>query len=140
MTKAKQILLVDDDPDILDQVTIILQGDGFDVLTAGSEAEAEEALLSGKPDLAILDLMMENKDSGFVLCHQIKKLYPELPVILLTAVKAATGISFNGATADARSWVKADCLMDKPVLPETLRREVRSLLRIETTSDNRHAH
>jgi CheY-like chemotaxis protein len=99
------------------------------VTTAQSQAEAEDALLTAIPDLAIVDLMMENADSGFVLCHHIKKLYPKTPVIILTAVAAATGIDFTATRGDAASWVKADTLLDKPVRPEELKAEVRRLLR-----------
>jgi len=99
MANAKKILVVDDDPDIVDQVTMILKQDGHEVHSAGTQDEAEEILLSLKPDLAILDLMMEEKDTGFVLCHRIKKLYPDTPVMMVTAVKAATGLSFAADSA-----------------------------------------
>ena len=125
---AQKILVVDDDPDIVDQLTLLLQSDGYEVVQAGGLEEAEQVLLTGKPDLAIVDLMMENKDSGFVLCHEIKRLYPGTPVIVLTGVKAETGISFASPSAEEQSWVKADRILDKPVRPEQLRNEVRHLL------------
>ncbi len=128
MTNAKKILVVDDDPDILDQVTMILSKDGYDVQTAESAADAEEKLLSRQPDVAILDLMMEQRDAGFVLCHRIKKIYPQTPVIMMTAVKAATGMSFAADSAKQKGWVKVDELLDKPVRPETLRAAVKRLL------------
>ena len=133
MANAKKILVVDDDPDIVDQVTMILKQDGHDVHAAGTEAEAEEILLSIKPDLAILDLMMEDKDSGFVLCHRIKRLYPDTPVMMVTAVKAATGLSFAADSAQQQSWLKADLLMDKPIRAERLRSDVNRLLNRATT-------
>jgi CheY-like chemotaxis protein len=128
MTNAKKILVVDDDPDIVDQVTMILTKDGHEVHAAGTQKEAEELLLSIKPDLAVIDLMMEEKDSGFVLCHRIKKLYPDTPVIMLTAVKAATGLSFAADSALQQSWLKADFLMDKPIRAERLRNDVNRFL------------
>jgi CheY-like chemotaxis protein len=128
MTNAKKILIVDDDPDILDQVSLILNKDGYDVETAESTPDAEEKLLSRQPDLAILDLMMDERDAGFVLCHRIKKLYPGTPVIMMTAVKAATGMSFAADSAKQKSWIKVDQLLDKPVRPETLRATVKRLL------------
>lgn len=129
MSETRTILLADDDPDVLEQVGIILAGEGFDVVSASSQQEAEELLLGIRPDLAIVDLMMEQTDSGFVLCHRIKKLYPETPVILLTAVTAQTGLSFDTSSEDARSWIKADKIMDKPVRAEQIRAEARRLLR-----------
>jgi len=128
MTTQKKILVVDDDIDLLDQVAFVLKADGFDVVKAQGQKDGEEALLTTIPDLAVLDLMMENLDSGFVLCHHIKRLYPGTPVILLTAVKAATGLDFSAKTSEAASWIKADLLLDKPVRPEQLRTEVRKLL------------
>ena len=124
----KKILVVDDDLDILEQMTAILESAGYEVVSAESRAAAEEAILSTKADLAILDLMMEEKDSGFVLSYQIKKLYPDMPVIMLTAVAGATGLSFAAQQADAKSWMKVDKMLDKPVRPEQLKAEVRRLL------------
>lgn len=131
MNPPTSILVVDDNPDILDQVSLILGQAGFHVVTAGGCEEGKSLLLSSRPDLAILDLMMEHPDSGFVLCHHVKKLYPETPVILLTAVTAQTGISFEAVSGPARSWIKADVILDKPVRPEQLLSEVRRLLKLE---------
>jgi CheY-like chemotaxis protein len=131
MQEQKKILVVDDDIDMLEQVAIILRAEGYQVIQAQGQKEGEEALLTTIPDLAVLDLMMENMDSGFVLCHHIKRLFPETPVILLTAVKAATGLDFHPQSSEAASWVKADVLLDKPVRPEQLRQEVRRLLKIQ---------
>ena len=128
MSNAKKILVVDDDLDIVEQVTMILKKDGHEVHEAGTLTEAEEMLLGVKPDLAIIDLMMEEKDSGFVLCHRIKKLYPGTPVIILTAVKAATGLSFAADSAVQQSWLKADLLLDKPIRAERLRADVGKFL------------
>ena len=130
MNEQKNILVVDDDIDMLEQVALILRAEGYRVIQAQGQKEGEEALLTTIPDLAVLDLMMENMDSGFVLCHHVKRLFPETPVILLTAVKAATGMDFQPQTDEAASWVKADVLMDKPVRPEQLKQEVRRLLKV----------
>ena len=130
MQEQKKILVVDDDIDMLEQVSLILKKEGYQVIQAQGQKEGEEALLTAIPDLAVLDLMMENMDSGFVLCHHVKRLFPETPVILLTAVKAATGLDFSPTSQDAASWVKADVLLDKPVRPEQLKQEVRRLLKV----------
>ena len=124
----KKILAVDDDFDLLEQMTAVLTTAGYEVTAAEGRAAAEDAMLRMKPDLAILDLMMEEKDSGFVLSHQLKTLYPGMPVILLTAVAGATGLSFAAQNEDARSWIKVDRIMDKPVRAEQLKAEVRRLL------------
>jgi len=130
MNEQKNILVVDDDIDLLEQVSMILKKEGYRVISAQGQKEGEEALLTAVPDLAVLDLMMENMDSGFVLCHHVKRLFPETPVILLTAVKATTGLDFRPASDEAASWVKADAILDKPVRPEQLKEEVKRLLKI----------
>ncbi len=128
MSTRNKILVVDDDPDLLEQVVATLSAEGYEVISAEGRAAAEEAILKSKPDLAILDLMMEEKDSGFVLGYEIKKLYPQTPVIMLTAVTGATGLSFASQAPEAQSWTKVDKMMDKPVRPEQLKAEVRRLL------------
>jgi len=129
MTDVKKtILTVDDDIDILEQLKYQLENANYKVISAASQEEAQERLKDTKFDLAILDLMMENMDSGFVLCHQIKKLNPQTPVIILTAVTSETGMEFDATTHEERSWVKADILMDKPVRSEQLLKEVQKLL------------
>ena len=132
----KKILAVDDDLDLLEQMTTVLTAAGYDVTAAEGREAAEDAILKVRPDLAILDLMMEEKDSGFVLSHQLKRLYPEMPVILLTAVTGVTGLSFASQDAAARAWIKVDKIMDKPVRPEQLKAEVARLLGETTTAES----
>jgi DNA-binding response OmpR family regulator len=83
---AKKILLVDDDQDFLYQTKLQLEKFGFEVISAESQKEAEEILLKVKPDLAILDLMMESEDSGFILSYKLRHKYPDVPIIIATAV------------------------------------------------------
>jgi two-component system, OmpR family, response regulator len=128
MTTTKTILVVDDDPDFLLQQRMQLEAAGFRVLSADGQAKAEALLADEKPDLAILDLMMENFDAGFVLSHRIKKLHPGTPVILVTAVTSETGIAFDSANQDERSWIKADAILAKPIRFEELQREIDRLL------------
>jgi CheY-like chemotaxis protein len=128
MSDTGRILVVDDDPDIIDQLQRLLVSRGYEVTTADGQAAAEEAVLAGRPDLAIVDLMMEQQDSGFVLCYELKSLFPDLPVIILTSVKAATGMGFVPESPEEQSWVKAASILDKPVRPERLLNEVERLL------------
>ncbi|HOQ87004.1 MAG TPA: response regulator [Phycisphaerae bacterium] len=125
----KTVLLVDDDPDFLMQQKVLLEQAGYNVLPAQGEAAAEEVLREHRPDLAVLDVMMEKMDGGFVLSHRIKKNDPSIPVILITSVSSETGIDFDTATAEERSWVKADALLSKPVRFEQLTREIDRLLK-----------
>ncbi|HNV02261.1 MAG TPA: response regulator [Vicinamibacterales bacterium] len=126
------ILLVDDDEDFLFQHRIQLENAGFRVTTASTRAEAEALADQARPDLAILDLMMEQHDDGFILSHHLKRKLPALPVILVTAVTSETGISFTPTTGAERAWVGADAFLSKPIRFEQLKREVDRLLEGKT--------
>ena len=123
-----RVLLVDDDEDFLFQHRIQLENAGFDVHAASTRARAEEAIASFTPDIAIVDLMMEQHDDGFVLSHRLKRAFPRMPVILVTAVTSETGLVFDPASPAERAWVHADAVLAKPIRFEQLRREMDRLL------------
>ncbi len=126
---AKTVLLVDDDPDFLEQMAFQFEQAGLATVSADGEAAGRLVVEGGGFDLAVVDLMMEHPDSGFVLCHLIRRRWPGVPVILVTAVAGVTGLAFDASTREERAWVAADTVLDKPVRFEQLRREVRRLLR-----------
>ncbi len=123
-----KILLVDDDEDYLFQQRVQLETAGFKVVIAGTVTEAEEKLKQERPDIAIIDLMMEESDSGFTLCHKIKAMDESIPVIMITAVTSETGIVIDSSSTESQSWVKADAILAKPVRFEQLEREIKRLL------------
>ena len=125
--KAK-ILVVDDDVDLVLQLQVQLEAAGYEVWTAHSQAEAEELLGQKRPNLAVVDLMMEHSDGGFALCYHIKKLDASIPVVIVTAVRSETGLEFDAKTEEERSWVKADRVLAKPVRFAQLQREIEELL------------
>ncbi len=128
--KLKTVLIVDDDMDYLFQMKTKVEKLGFEVTTADGQMEAELLLETYKPDLAIFDLMMENEDSGFILSYKIKRKYPDVPVIIATAVTAETGLSFDIHSEESRKWIKADLYMDKGIRSDQLQREINKLLKV----------
>jgi len=119
--KKKTILLADDDPDVIFTMKHHLEQWGYEVVSVESRAEAERYLESDCPDLAILDLMMEEEDSGFILSYRIKKCRPDVPVIISTAVAAESGISFDINAPGSKSWIKADHYLEKGFRMEQLK-------------------
>ena len=128
--KTKTILIADDDIDLLSQISSYVKNMGFNVITAETQKEAETIIQERKPDLAIFDLMMDNRDSGFILSYTLKKKYPDVPVIIATAVTADTGIIFEADSAEAKSWIKADRYLEKGLRPEQLEKEIKQLLNL----------
>ncbi len=122
------ILIVDDDPDFLFQLKVAVQNMGFKTITADTQKEAEEIIEKTRPDLAILDLMMENMDTGFILCHKIKQRYPDVPIIIASAVTAETGLTFDVNTPEDKEWIKADVFLDKDIRTDQLQKEINKLL------------
>ncbi len=130
MSNPKTILIVDDDIDYLFQIRLKIESFGFKVITAEGQTEAEKIIETLKPDLAILDLMMETEDSGFILAYKFKMKYPDVPVIIATAVTAETGITFESDISQKNNWIKADLYIDKGLRTEQLQREIKKLLKI----------
>ena len=108
----KKLLLVDDEPELLEMVTAILSDEGFgNIVTAVSVKEGISAVQNEKPDLAILDVMLPDGD-GFSLMQQIRT-FSDMPVIFLTAKdEAADRLSGLG--------LGADDYIAKPFLPQEL--------------------
>ena len=128
MSDKKKILLADDDMDYLFQMKLHLQKAGYEVIAAESQREAEEVLEKMKPDLAIYDLMMETEDSGFILSYKTRQRYPDVPIIIATAVASETGISFGLNTEEEKRWIKADLYLEKGIRKEQLETEIKKLL------------
>lgn len=86
MENTKTIMVVDDNPDIITIVRTILEGKGFNVLSASSGAECLDTVKSQKPDLIVLDIMMPEMD-GLEVLTRLKAMseFSNVPVVLLTA-------------------------------------------------------
>jgi len=124
--KKKKILIVDDDVDFLGMHSAVLKNKGYEVTTAPSAKKCLQALEKGRPDLVVLDVMMEQFDSGFELSKKIKKKYRGLPVMLLTSIGHQTGLDFS-SNAEVLRTTGADILLDKPVSPEVFIAEIERL-------------
>ena len=122
------VLIVDDDPDFLYQHGEHFKTLGFDVITANCETAAEEMLQTRKPDLAVVDLMMEQSDGGFALCHEIKQRYPQTPIIMVTSASSLTGYDLESLSGEQRAWIQADAVLAKPIRFAQLKRQVDRLM------------
>jgi CheY-like chemotaxis protein len=129
---APKILVIDDDPDFRDAVTPILKSALYEVATAANPGEAKAKILSEKPDLILLDIMMDSLFDGFSLCHAIKtskeyKDFKDTPVIFVSAVKEIAGTRFQ-FKGDEQGMTGPDDYIDKPVKPDDLLARIAKLL------------
>ena len=116
--KGKKILIIDDDPDFVRATGIILKSDGYDVIEAFSGKEGLEKSKSDKPDLYIIDLMMETYSEGASVIKTLNEddETKDKPRIMITSVDLKG--PWNAYPQD--EWLACNYLLQKPVSPEEL--------------------
>lgn len=122
-TEKTKILLVDDEPDILEFISYNLTKDGFEVFTCGNGKDAIRVAQQERPHLIILDVMMPDLD-GIETCHAIREI-PELKDTLIAFLTARNEDYSQIAGFDAG----ADDYINKPIKPRVLVSRVKALLR-----------
>ena len=122
-----KILIVDDDPDLVEAVSIILESKGYEVAAAYDGEEGLQKVKTERPDLIVLDVMMPGKD-GYTVCKELKgdPASASIPVLLLTAV--VSHIPTTRYTQQMGLEMEADDYMDKPVEPAELVKRIDTLL------------
>ena len=93
--KVSKILIVDDDPDIQEACKLVLEKEGFQVKCASNRVEGLQQVADVKPDLLILDVMMEEPDDGLIMAHELRRQGFAQPIIMLTSVNAAMGLTID---------------------------------------------
>ena len=128
MTVKKKVLLVDDDPDFVEAVKVIVQSGGYDVRVACDGQEGLEAVAAERPDIIILDVMMPVMD-GHKTCAALKgnKETADIPIILLTAV--ADRVTTSTYTHRDMLESEAEDYMPKPVEPKELLELIKNWLK-----------
>jgi two-component system response regulator MprA len=131
----KKILIVDDDVDLVHTLARVLETGGYAVARAHNARDGLRRLLEEKPDLLLLDVMMETDTAGFEMVYQIRsrrtgsryRSFQELPIILLTAINQATNSRFSLNERDSFLPQIQDFLT-KPVRVEDLLAKVEMAL------------
>jgi DNA-binding response OmpR family regulator len=119
-----KILIVDDDPDMLDAGRFVLEAEGHEVIGASNVPNGMKAVEEEEPDLLILDVMMEEPDDGISMARQLRRKGYTLPILMLTSVNVALGLHIG---KDAE-MVPVDEFVEKPVEPAALVAKVKRLL------------
>ncbi|MBF8282748.1 MAG: hypothetical protein A2W37_10110 [Chloroflexi bacterium RBG_16_63_12] len=127
-----KILIIDDDPDIVLAVRLCLQGAGHEVFDARNSAEGLRKLEAIKPDLIILDVMMDSTTEGFQTALKLRSpdsdsplaAYRRIPIVMLTALHSTTDLRF----APDEDYLPVDVFIDKPIDPDRLIKAVNGLL------------
>jgi two-component system, OmpR family, alkaline phosphatase synthesis response regulator PhoP len=114
MSQKELILVVDDDPDLVDMVSTKLEANDYRIAKAYDGVQAWEKIRQEKPAMVILDVMMPNKD-GYVTCDEIKKDadYKDIAVVLLTSV--VDNLPTSSYTHHSGRTTLADDFIPKPI-------------------------
>jgi len=128
MGGQKRVLIVDDDPDFASAIEKIVVSAGYEVETSGDVDQGMKAIERSRPDVVLLDVMMERFDDGFNMCRDIKQddRYRDIPIIILTAVTEVTGLKFSPETDG--DYLQAEALLQKPVSSDVLLDKIKELL------------
>ena len=125
----EKILVVDDDPDILDAVTMILESRGYQVSTARDGVEGLANLKAENPDILILDLMMPKMD-GFAVCKELQdprwSKYRGIPILILTSIREEA--SRRRYELETGLELNVDDYVEKPFSPDVLLERVGKLV------------
>lgn len=127
-----KILIIDDDADMVLAVRLTLEGAGHEVIEASSGTEGLEKIRSEKPDLIVLDVMMDTTTEGFQLALKLRSPDPrseyaafkDIPVLMLTAIHTTAPVR----VAPDADYLPVDAFVDKPIDPDDLLKKVEELL------------
>ncbi len=119
-----RILLVDDDPDVIEATRMVLEKQGYQVEVAYSRQEGMEAIAKQEPDLLLLDVMMEQPDDGIAMAQKLRRDGFAKPILMLSSIGKVTDMEF-GKVDDI---LPVNDFIDKPVEPDKLVQRVKRLL------------
>lgn len=127
-SQKKTILVVDDDPDVVEVIRTVLESAGYFVESAFDGDSGLAKMRAKKPDLVILDVMMRRETEGFHVSYAIKN-DPELakiPILMLTAIGEKTGMKFSPEKDG--EYLPVEAFVEKPIEPKDLLARVEKLL------------
>ncbi len=127
-TKGKRILIIDDDEDFITATRAVLAGAGYEVAECTKAAQALAKVRDFRPDLLVLDVMMETGTAGFDVSYQVRKdpHFARTPILMVTAIHQTTPLRFSPETDG--EFLPVEKLLDKPVPADVLLTEVAHLL------------
>lgn len=127
-----RILIIDDDPDVVEAMRVVLESKNHKVISAKSGAEGLKKVKLEKPELILLDVMMETMDKGFDVAREIKndEDTKNIPILMLTAIKDKIGLDFRKEAGD-ETWLPVNDYVEKPLKPQELLEKVEKLLKIK---------
>lgn len=128
----EKILVIDDDPDLVEVIRLTLEANGYQVFSAAGGAEGLQQVKEINPDLIILDVMMDYTTEGFQVSLELRSPEPEseyapyrdIPILMLTAIHSTTPLRFT----PEEDYLPVDDFVEKPLEPGDLVKKIEALL------------
>lgn len=124
-----KILIIDDDPDIVDALYVLLEGEGLDVVSAYDGEEGLAKIKEENPDLIILDLLMPKVD-GYEVCKTLQdprwSKWKDVPILVLTSVREEA--SQRRYELEMGMRMDVDDYVEKPIDPDVVLERVQKIL------------
>ncbi len=127
----KEILIVDDDPDFVETMEIILKGNGYETRTARNGEEAFKQVKKKTPDIILLDIMMKTKTDGIWVSEKIRaeEDLKDIPIIMITAVNQDSEMAkFHLGQEEDMEYMPVNVFMEKPIEAKDLLKEIKKLI------------
>jgi len=119
-----KILIVDDDPDVVEACRLVLESASHAVAAAGGRTEGMQAVAAEAPDLIVLDVIMEQPDDGIAMAQELRRQGFTKPILMLTSIGRVTGLPYGSNP----SMVPVDAFVEKPIDPAALIAMIADLL------------
>ena len=134
--KGSKILIVDDDPDILESIRMVLESANYEVQEAASAPDALEIAEEWQPDLILLDIMMPDGTEGFHFVWKLRNECPDAindtPIIVLSAIHSTTALRFYPDQSDGTykpgEFLPVQAFIDKPAEPSVLLSKIEEVI------------
>jgi len=132
----QKILIVDDDPDIREAMSLVLEGAGYEVVMAGSAEKGLSKVQSDRPDIIILDVMMPDGTEGFHFVWSLRqhadRNIADTPILMVTAIHDKTKLRIypdrTDGTYKSGEFLPVQGFIDKPAQPEDLVAKIKGVL------------
>ncbi len=139
MASGRKILMIDDDVNLVDVIRLVCEAKGYEFAAAYSATEGLEKIKEVKPDVIILDIIMEDFVAGFRVVSELRAGEPDsefsaftkVPILMLTSVTSKTNMDFSERVGT--SLLPVDVFMEKPVKPAELLPKIEELLKTRSS-------
>ncbi len=129
MANSKTVIIIDDDPDLVEATKTILEGADYAVATALDAQTGLDRIRQGGIDCIILDVMMASDTEGFHVAQDLKAdpATADIPILMLTAVSQKSGFEFSPETD--KEFMPVEAFLEKPLDPDRLLESIAGLLK-----------